>query len=257
MIAVLSPAKTLDFEREPITGKHTIPEFIDEAAGLVDRLRALGSKDIQTLMGVNEEIAELNATRFDTWTRHQSLDDGLQAIFAYAGEVYRGFDVDRLSAEDLYYAQNHLRILSGLYGTLRPLDVIQPYRLEMGTDLANDRGADLYAYWGSKIAESLSGALRGQSSHTIVNLASKEYFSAVPSSSLDASVITPQFKEKRGTDYRIIAVYAKNARGRMARYMIENRIEDPEELKKFDEDGYRYAEQLSGEGEWVFARESS
>jgi hypothetical protein len=220
----------------------------------VDHLRALAQDELARLMDVNEEIAALNVWRFESWGPHDGLDDGLQAIFAYAGEVYRGFDVDRLSAEDLYYAQNHLRILSGLYGVVRPLDIIRPYRLEMGTKLATDRGKDLYEFWEDRPTTVLNEAIAGQRSHVFVNLASNEYFRAVREEALDGSVVTPVFKEKRNGDYQTVAVYAKNARGRMARFMIEKRIENAEGLASFAEDGYAFAAELSDEREMVFTR---
>jgi hypothetical protein len=254
MIALLSPSKTQDFKRPGNTSKHSTPELIDDAKELVNRLRSLSVADLQSLMGVNEDLAKLNYERFRQWGVHQDLDDGLQAIFAYAGEVYRGFDVHRLSAEDLYYAQNHLRILSGLYGVIRPLDIIQPYRLEMGTKLSTDRGDSLYEFWGDRITQLVNRGLKNHQAHAVVNLASDEYFRAVDTDRLDGFVISPQFKEERDGEYKTIAVYAKNARGRMARYLITERIDDPEGLKAFDEDGYRYNPDRSTKLEWVFSR---
>lgn len=254
MIALLSPAKTLDFDRTPATGKFSRPSLADDASVLVERLSGLSQQEIADLMGVNDEIAALNVRRFKSWGPHDSLDYGLQAVFAYAGEVYRGFDVARLSAQDLYYAQNHLRILSGLYGVVRPLDVIRPYRLEMGTKLSTDRGEDLYEFWGARPTDVLNEAISGHRKHVFVNLASTEYFRVVREDALDGTVVTPVFKEKRNGDYQIVAVYAKNARGRMARFMIENRIEEAEGLTTFSEDGYAFAPDLSGERELVFTR---
>lgn len=262
MIALLSPAKSQDFDRKPITSKHTKPEFLKHAAELVGILKTFDASDIVRIMNVSNDIARLNVERFNRWTEaHEGLDNGLQAIFAYTGEVYRGFDADSLRAEDIYYAQNHIRILSGLYGVLRPLDLIRPYRLEMATRLETEQGeplvgdnGSLYEFWADAPRNHITDALQGHRDPSVIDLASKEYSKAVDLTTSDVPVITPSFKEKRGDSYRIIASYAKHARGAMARYMVENRIEDRHGLKNFSENGYRYSPELSGEQEWVFVR---
>lgn len=254
MIALLSPSKSQDSSRTPSTQKHTTPEFLDSAAELVDRLRPLTVPNLAALLSVNEKIARLNAERFAGWTREHTPKNALQAIFAYTGDVYRGFHVDSLSAEDLYYAQNHLRILTGLYGILRPLDLIQPYRLEMATPLETQQGKDLYEFWADALTRSVNEALSNHHDHSVVNLASKEYSSALEFDALDGPVVTPVFKDWKGGKLRTVAIYMKQARGAMARFMIAHRIEEPKGLKAFAEDGYRYSEQHSTEQELVFVR---
>jgi len=254
MITLLSPSKSQDIAHTPTTRKYTIPEFLDRAAELVDRLRSLTVPNLAALLSVSEKIARLNVDRFAGWTREHTPENALQAIFTYAGDVYRGFAVDSLSAEDLYYAQNHLRTLTGLYGILRPLDLIQPYRLEMATPLETRRGSDLYEFWGDALTRTITEALTNHHDHTVVNLASKEYASAVDSNALDGPVVTPVFKDRKGEKLRSVAIYMKQARGAMARFMIANRVEEPDGLKAFSEDGYRYSEQHSTERELVFVR---
>jgi cytoplasmic iron level regulating protein YaaA (DUF328/UPF0246 family) len=255
MLTVISPAKTLDYETAPTTKRATQPEFLDAASALVDDARALSPADIRGLMGVSEKIAALNHERFMNFGVPFNKDNAKQAVLAFKGDVYTGLDAETLSAEQLGFAQNHLRILSGLYGVLRPLDLMQPYRLEMGLRFANSGGANLYEFWGDRITKSLNKALRKSGSPVLVNLASNEYFKSVQPGALDAELITPVFKDRKGDKYRVISFFAKKARGLMARYIIENEINDPEALKKFRSEGYRYNKAESSARELVFTRE--
>lgn len=256
MLSVISPAKTLDFDTPATTRKATQPEFLDEAAQLVEDARRLDPAAIRSLMGVSEKIAALNHERFMNWHQPFDRDNAKQAILAFRGDVYTGLDADTLSASQLTFAQKHLRILSGLYGLLRPLDLMQPYRLEMGLRFANRGGANLYAFWGDRITRTLDRELGKSGSRVLVNLASNEYFKAVQPKALDAEVVTPVFKDLKGDKYRVISFYAKKARGLMARYIIENRLNDPEALKDFDVAGYRYRPGESSARELVFSRDA-
>lgn len=256
MLTVISPAKTLDFETTPTTRKATQPEFIEQAATLVDDARQLTPDDIRGLMGVSENIADLNHRRFMDWQEPFNLDNAKQALLAFKGDVYTGLDAETLSTAELSFAQKHLRILSGLYGVLRPLDLMQPYRLEMGLKFANSGGANLYRFWGESIAASLNRQLKKTGSAVLLNLASNEYFKAVSTGALNAEVITPVFRDLKSGKYRVISFYAKKARGQMARYIIENGLDDPEGLKKYRVGGYRYSAQASTAREWVFTRDT-
>src|SRR6056297_1331785 len=222
MLTVISPAKTLDFETPPITRKTTQPEFLDSAAGLVDEARRLSPGDIRGLMGVSESIADLNHRRFMNWQRPFDLDNAKQALLAFKGDVYTGLEAETLTSAQLAFAQKHLRILSGLYGVLRPLDLMQPYRLEMGLKFANSGGRNLYEFWGDRIAASLNRQLKKTGSPVLLNLASNEYFKAVNAGTLDAEVITPVFRDLKSGKYRVISFFAKKARGQMVRYIIDN-----------------------------------
>jgi len=217
--------------------------------------RGLSPDDLRDLMGVSEKIADLNHRRFMNWHTPFSLDNAKQAVLAFQGDVYTGLDAARLRADDLKFAQLHLRILSGLYGVLRPLDLMQPYRLEMGVRFANAGGKDLYEFWGDRITRELQAQLRKLGARELVNLASNEYFKAVQPGALDADIITPVFRDLKSGRYKVISFYAKKARGRMARYMIENRVTEAEGLKKFRSDGYRYNAKESTAREWVFTRD--
>jgi len=257
MILILSPAKTLDFESPPPRRSCAQPEFLDDAEELVNKLRRLSKQQLSALMGISDELTERNARRYRDWQRPFTKENARPAVLAFQGDVYQGLAAESFSKADLDFAQKHLRILSGLYGVLRPLDLMQPYRLEMGTKLSTRRGKDLYAFWGSRITESLNEALSGQAQNVLVNLASNEYFKAVRNTELDGRIVTPVFKEKKGDGYRVVAFFAKKARGRMAGFAIHNRITDPEDLKGFSEEGYRFHENLSSENEWVFTRDRS
>jgi len=255
MLTVISPAKTLDFETPPHTRKATQPEFLDRAAELVEDARSLAPDDIRELMGVSEAIAELNHRRFMNWTRPFTKDNAKQAILAFRGDVYSGLDADSLSAGQLAFAQKHLRILSGLYGLLRPLDLMQAYRLEMGLKFANRGGRNLYEFWGEDLTLALNAQLHKARSNTLINLASQEYFRAVKTRQLEADIITPVFKDLKNGKYKVISFFAKKARGQMARYIIERELNDVAGLKKYRVDGYRYNAAESSARELVFTRD--
>ncbi|NVK39835.1 MAG: peroxide stress protein YaaA [Oceanospirillaceae bacterium] len=254
MLTVISPAKTLDYDTPPTTDRHTQPEWLDQSQLLIDELRTLSVQDVAGLMKLSDKLASLNVARYESWSRPFSPDNAKQALLAFKGDVYTGLDAETLSDEDLAFAQQHLRMLSGLYGLLKPLDLMQPYRLEMGTKLGNARGKDLYAFWGSRLTDALNAELGG-SEPVLVNLASNEYFKSIQPKALKARLITPVFKDWKNGQYKIISFYAKKARGLMARYIIRNRIEDPEQLKGFDLEGYRFDPETSKGDTWVFIRD--
>jgi len=256
MLTVISPAKTLDFETKPQTRKSTQPEFIEQSAQLIDDARALSPDEIRSLMGVSEALAQLNHQRFMNWSTPFTLDNAKQAVLAFKGDVYTGLDASTLNTAQLQFAQKHLRILSGLYGVLRPLDLMQAYRLEMGLKFANEGGKNLYEFWGDSITISLNQQLKKAKSELLVNLASNEYFKVVKPKSLHADIITPVFKDLRGDKYRVISFFAKKARGQMTRFIIENEIEEVAGLKKFKLDGYRYNKLESTARELVFTRDT-
>ncbi|MFC1536813.1 peroxide stress protein YaaA [Pseudomonadota bacterium] len=254
MLMIISPAKTLDFEAPSPTANFTMPDLTDESRQLIDALKEKNSFEIAELMKISMKLADLNRLRFQQWETPFTLKNAKQALFAFRGDVYTGLDADTLEQEGIAFAQQHLRILSGLYGLLRPLDLMQPYRLEMGTRLTNERGKNLYDFWGSLITEALNRAVKEQGDNALINLASNEYFKAVKVKELAAEIITPVFKEKRGDTYKIISFSAKKARGLMCRYIIDNQISNPEMIKGFDLDGYAYNPTLASGNEWVFSR---
>ncbi|MBS7663722.1 peroxide stress protein YaaA [Pseudomonas lalucatii] len=255
MLMVISPAKTLDYETPPATQRYTLPEHLDHAQALISQLRDLSPAQIAELMHLSDKLAGLNAARFGSWTPSFTPDNAKQALLAFKGDVYTGLAAEDFSEADFDFAQNHLRMLSGLYGVLRPLDLMQPYRLEMGTKLANPRGKDLYAFWGERINGWLEQALAEQGDRVLLNLASTEYFGAVKRKVLDARIIDTEFKDLKNGQYKIISFYAKKARGLMARYVIKRRLTDPEGLKDFDSQGYRYSAEQSKADKLVFLRE--
>ena len=257
MLTVLSPAKTLDYETAPITQSSTVPRFMDQSALLVEDARGLDPDDIRSLMGVSEQIAHLNHERFMNWQAESTSDNAKQAVLAFKGDVYTGLQAEALSEEGLAFAQDRLRILSGLYGLLRPLDLMQPYRLEMGLKFANQRGKNLYEFWGAQLTDTLNDDLASANTDVLINLASNEYFKAVKPKLLNADVITPQFKDLKNGQYKMISFFAKKARGIMARYIIDNRITEPEALKSFSEAGYYYSEAESKGDQWVFLRDEA
>ena len=254
MLSVISPAKTLDFETPATTAQATQPDFLDRSRELIGILRDLSPQQISELMGVSDKIAGLNAARFAEWQTPFTPDNAKPAAQAFQGDVYVGLEAASFDEGDNAFAQDHLRILSGLYGLLRPLDLIQPYRLEMGTKLANPAGKDLYAYWKPTLTAALERAIAESGSKVLVNLASNEYFKAVDARKLDARVITPVFKDEKNGQYKIISFYAKKARGLMAAWMIRQRLDDPEGLKEFDVAGYRYSAAESEGNTLVFCR---
>jgi len=257
MLSVISPAKTLDYDTPPGTRKTTQPEFLEQAATLVEDARQLEPATIRTLMGVSENIANLNHARFMDWHTPFDLDNAKQAILAFKGDVYTGLDAQTLTSGQLTFAQKHLRILSGLYGLLRPLDLMQPYRLEMGLKFENRGGRNLYEFWGDTLTASLNRQLRKTATPVLLNLASNEYFKAVKPGQLDGEVVTPVFKDLKGGKYRVISFFAKKARGQMARYIIEKEINDVAAVKKFRVGGYRYNAQESTARELVFTRDKA
>mgnify|MGYP001820008437 FL=1 len=255
MLTVISPAKTLDFETAPTTRRSTRPQFIERAAELVKEARELSPEDLRELMGVSEKIAELNHRRFMEWSEPFNLDNARQAILAFKGDVYAGLQAETLSAAQLQFAQQHLRILSGLYGLLRPLDLMQPYRLEMGVRFATSGGRNLYEFWGDSLTRALNTQLGKSGSRVLVNLASNEYFKSLQPGALDAEIITPVFKDLKGGKYKVISFYAKKARGQMARFIIDNELNEPGGLRRFRRDGYRYNRAESTAREPVFTRD--
>lgn len=255
MIVVISPAKTLDFEEKDSNLPMSEPRFLDKSQEIIDEIINYDSYSLEKLMKISTKLATLNRDRFQKWTT--SLDTSKQALLAFRGEVYRGMDVGSLSHSELFYANEHLRILSGLYGVLRPFDGINEYRLEMGTKLKVNGLKDLYEFWDTTLEESLMEELKSHSNKTIINLASNEYFKAIEGlkNSDKVKVVTPIFKEYRNDKYKIITLNAKKARGMMTRYIIQNEIENIEDIKKFDIDGYSFNEDMSNENELVFTRE--
>lgn len=258
MLILLSPAKTLDYETPVTTPDFSQPEFVPEARQLIDQLRDFAPQDIAELMSLSDKLSALNLARYQSWSESHSPDNARQAVLAFKGDVYTGLQAETFSANDLAYAQQHLRILSGLYGVLKPLDLMQPYRLEMGTSLQNPRGRNLYQFWGGRITERLNQELADQAQPpVVVNLASNEYFKSVQPKALQARLITPVFKDLKNGQYKIISFYAKKARGLMARYIIQNRIDTPDAIQGFDLDGYQFNESLSSGDTWVFTRDQA
>lgn len=254
MLIVLSPAKSLDYDTPPTTYLHTKPDFIARSAELIEVLKEKSPAQIATLMGISDQLAALNVERYASWSRKFTTKNSKQAVLAFNGDVYEGLNAASLSAKQLDYVQTHVRILSGLYGALRPLDLMQPYRLEMGSKLANPHGKDLYAFWGDDVTKALNIELAQHKAKVLVNLASEEYFKVVKPKLLEARVISPVFEDWKGGKYKIISFYAKRARGLMARYAAVKGINQPEKLKSFDVDGYAFDEAVSSENSWVFRR---
>ena len=257
MLMVISPAKTLDFETPPTTERFTQPQYLDHSQELITQLRELTPAQIGELMHLSDKLSGLNAARFGSWNPAFTPENAKQALLAFKGDVYTGLQAETLSEKQLSYAQDHLRMLSGLYGLLRPLDLMQPYRLEMGTRLANGRGKDLYAFWGTRISEWLNQALAEQGDDLLLNLASNEYFSAVKRSALNAQIIDTEFKDLKNGQYKIISFYAKKARGMMSRFVITEQINTPNALKEFDMNGYRYSSEQSSDTKLVFLRDAA
>ncbi len=257
MLVLISPAKSFDpkaFGSESfiITKEVSEPEFVEESSRIIKKLSSFSEEELAELMHISPELAALNAGRYQKWTPKPKREDTAQAILAFNGEVYRGLNAKKMSSDDLDFAQSHLRILSGLYGVLRPLDLMQAYRLEMGTKIQLNTYKNLYQFWGDKITTQLNNDL-GEGKY-IINLASTEYYKSVSQPKLKAKVITPIFKDYNKGKYKIVAIYAKNARGRMVNYIIKNRITEPELLKSFDGNGYAFEPAQSDESNWVFLR---
>lgn len=255
MLIVVSPAKTLDYESPLATQTYTQPELTEHSAELIEVCRELTPAQIASLMKVSDKIAGLNAARFAEWQPEFTTDNARQAILAFKGDVYTGLEAETLDEDGFAYAQQHLRMLSGLYGLLRPLDLMQPYRLEMGTKLENPRGANLYQFWGDIITDKLNAALAAQGDDVLVNLASNEYFKVVKPKKIAGKIITPVFKDCKNGTYKVISFYAKKARGMMARYILDHKVDSVEGLKAFDTAGYYFVPAESTATELVFKRE--
>lgn len=255
MLSVISPAKTLDFDTAPSTTTHSLPDYLAHSQQLIDILRDYSPQQLAELMSISDKLAGLNVARFTEWQPPFNLDNAKQAAQAFQGDVYTGLEASTFGEEDNAFAQQHLRILSGLYGLLRPLDLIQPYRLEMGTRLANPAGKDLYAFWKKTLTTALDQAIAASGSRVLVNLASNEYFKAIDAKALDAEVITPVFKDAKNGQYKIISFYAKKARGLMSAWVIRQRLDEADGLKDFNVAGYRYNPAMSEGKTLVFTRE--
>ncbi|MGL1956465.1 MAG: peroxide stress protein YaaA [Colwellia sp.] len=254
MLLVVSPAKKLDYDSPLVTKIHTQPTLLEYSKLLIDRCIELSPDQIASLMKLSDKLAGLNAARFGQWSTPFTPQNARQAILAFNGDVYTGLDANSFSDADFSFAQQHFRILSGLYGLLKPLDLMQPYRLEMGTKLNNERGDNLYQFWGDIITNELNTALAEQGDDVLINLASNEYFKSVKTKSLNANIITPAFKDWKNGQYKMISFFAKKARGLMARYIIQNRITHVEQLKAFNLAGYQYNDSLSQGNDWVYTR---
>jgi cytoplasmic iron level regulating protein YaaA (DUF328/UPF0246 family) len=257
MLLVLSPAKSLDFASPVPTGKFTQPAYLDDSAQLIKTLRQKSPDDLSELMHISAKLGELNVERNLNWQAPFDTTNARQAIYAFTGDVYLGLDVHTLNQKDLAYAQNHLRILSGLYGLLRPLDLMQPYRLEMGTALRQGNHKNLYEFWGSRLSEGLNDAFKGHRSRVLLNLASNEYFRAVDKKVLDADIVSPVFKDYKNGQYKVISFFAKKARGMMAAHVIKNRIDSPADIREFDMAGYRFSAKDSTDKAPVFLRKQA
>ncbi|BCV41763.1 peroxide stress protein YaaA [Shewanella algae] len=255
MLILVSPAKTLDYDNPAAVSEYSLPQFLEHSSELIQVCRDLTPANIASLMKVSDKIAGLNAARFAEWQPDFTPENAKQALYAFRGDVYTGLDADSLAPETVARAQQHLRILSGLYGLLRPLDLMQAYRLEMGTSLANPRGNNLYAFWGDIITDAINQALAQQGDDIVVNLSSNEYFKAVKTKQVDGRIITPVFKDCKKGQYKVISFYAKKARGMMARYLLEQEEQSLERLRAFNSAGYYYSEAESSTDTPVFLRE--
>ena len=256
MLTIVSPAKSLDYSSPVKTKKHTEPTFLNEAEQLIGKLRTLKPADLSSLMNISDTLAQENFYRYENWERPFNLKNARQAIYAFKGDVYLGLKAEEFGAADLNFAQKHLRILSGLYGLLRPLDLMQAYRLEMGRQFGVNGSKNLYEFWGSKITKALNNELDSQAykRKVLINLASNEYFSSVKPQTLDAEIITPQFKDWARGEFRVLSFFAKKARGEMAAFIIKERINSPSKLKEFNIDGYRFSKEESSDTKLVFKR---
>lgn len=257
MLIVISPAKNLDYDTPATTDSASQPDFLEHSQQLIDQLRTLSVQDVAELMKLSDKLASLNVARYESFSQPFDRTNAKQSVLAFNGDVYAGLDAPSLSEAQLQFAQQHLRILSGLYGLLRPLDLMQPYRLEMGTKFANNRGKDLYQFWGNLLTDELNSLLSQQQQPVLINLASNEYFKAVKAKNIQGRIITPVFKDLKNGQYKIISFYAKKARGLMSRYIIENGLTEADQIKNFDLAGYRFAESMSEGDSWVFTRDEA
>lgn len=255
MFIVISPAKSLDYESELPTEQFTQPRLLDDSARLIEEARKLSASQLGQLMHISEKLSQLNVDRFRDWQADFDLHNARQAIYAFTGDVYTGLDATSLSAAEIKFAQQHLRMLSGLYGLLRPLDLMMPYRLEMGTKLKNERGDNLYQFWGDRITERLREDMQAEKSKILVNLASDEYYKSVNEKILDCEIIKPVFLDQKNGKYKVISFYAKKARGLMSRFIIQNKLKKIEQLKDFNVDGYYFDAENSNDQELVFKRD--
>jgi cytoplasmic iron level regulating protein YaaA (DUF328/UPF0246 family) len=256
MLFLLSPAKSLDYETPLADQPHTAPLFVKQSKVLIDVLRTQSPQQISELMDLSDKLSSLNVARYQAWSTRATQKNARQAALAFDGDVYGGLDARNLGADDLAWAQDHVCILSGLYGVLRPLDLMQPYRLEMGTRLANPLGKDLYQYWGAQLSEYLNKRLRTDASPVVVNVASQEYFKAVDRKALKAPVVECVFQEYKNGQYKVISFMAKRARGLMVRYATQHRLVQPEQLRAFDAEGYRWDAKASKPDTLVFRRKT-
>lgn len=254
MLIVISPAKSLDFKTKSITQEFTIPEFLNESEKLVAKLQKMSAKKLSGLMNISADLGNLNYERYQIWHRPFTPENAKQAVLAFNGDVYAGLDAPTLSEEKLKLAQEKLRILSGLYGVLKPLDLMQPYRLEMGTKFGVGRAKDLYSFWGNKITKKIQEAIKKSGSKILVNLASNEYYKSIDAKKLDAEIVTPAFKDMKNGEYKMISFFAKKARGLMTRFILENNIDNAGDLQAFDAEGYVFNPRLSKSGNPVFTR---
>lgn len=253
MLIILSPSKTIDFDKAS-SKLCSQPRYLNHSSKIITSLKKYNTRELSELMSISSKLSQLNFDRYQHWNKDHNLSNSKQAILSFKGEVYTGLSAATFSDNDLSYSQSHLIILSGLYGTLRPLDLIQPYRLEISTKLSVGDTKDLYEYWQSNIVKSINNELKNHNDNTIINLASLEYFKAIDLSNLKADVITPVFKDFKDGKYKIISIYAKKARGLMSQYIIKNKIENIEELMLFDQEGYFYNDNLSTKMQLVFTR---
>ncbi len=254
MVIIISPSKTLNFDIQPPTRIFSLPGFTKQAETLVEVLRDYSPARLQKLMNINADLAGLNVSRYADWHLPFTPDNAKQALLVFKGEVYNGLKAETLSEADLLYAQDHLRILSGLYGALRPLDLVQPYRLEVGTKLKVKSKKDLYDFWGNQITDHINQLLHATGQKYLINLASNEYFKMLDKKKIQAEIITPAFKDYKNGEYKFLTVYGKKARGMMVRFILKNRIEQAEKIKLFDDDGYYFNDRLSKGSNWVFTR---
>jgi len=254
MISIISPAKTLDMESPVNSQIQSYPELLNKSKQLVNVLKKMKAPELSQLMNISPKLGQLNFERFQEWTTPYIIEKSRPAVFAFRGEVFTGLNIDSFSEEDISYTQNHLRILSGLYGLLRPMDNIMAYRLEMGTKLSVGKKKNLYEFWGDKITNHLNETLAQQNDDILINLASNEYFKSINSKKLKAKVYTPVFKNNKNGQYKVISFFAKKARGHMCRFILKNKISNPEDLKHFEEDGYYFNESLSSDNTFTFTR---
>lgn len=254
MLTIISPAKTLDYESELATRRYTQPELLDKSSQLISIAKKLSPAEIASLMGISDKLAHLNAERFNSWQPDFTPENARQAILAFKGDVYTGLQAENFSEHDFDFAQQHLRMLSGLYGLLRPLDLMQPYRLEMGIRLKNTEGSNLYQFWGDLLTEKLNAILKQQGDNLLVNLASDEYFKAVKPSKLEGEIIKPVFLDEKNGQFKVISFYAKKARGLMSRFIIQERLTQRKQLQDFDLEGYQFDSARSQGNELVFTR---